>query len=126
MTRPARSSTLRCLEIAGWLRANGFMSSDTSASPAARRARIARLVGSASAAKATLSRSVCPCITIWLYYQLAIKSQARRARQDGPPKAQPDGLGAPQDLEAVGRAFISRSRELVACKLGPQPRGPVE
>jgi hypothetical protein len=39
---PARSSTRRCLETAGPLIANGAESSFTVASPAARRARIAR------------------------------------------------------------------------------------
>jgi len=39
------------LEIAGWLIANGAASSLTEASPAASRARIARRVGSARAAK---------------------------------------------------------------------------
>src|SRR5947207_11110934 len=48
---PARSSTFRCFEIAGWLMRKGFASSITPASPPARRARIARRVGSASAAK---------------------------------------------------------------------------
>jgi hypothetical protein len=37
--------------MAGWLMANGLASSATDASPDASRARIARLVGSASAAK---------------------------------------------------------------------------
>jgi hypothetical protein len=35
--------------MVGWLNSNGFMSSDTSAEPAASRARIARLVGSDNA-----------------------------------------------------------------------------
>ena len=48
-TSPARSSTLRCLEMAGWLMANGRASSVTVASPAVRRRRMARRVGSASA-----------------------------------------------------------------------------
>src|SRR3569833_932802 len=51
--RPARSSTFRCFEIAGWVIANGAASSPTEASPFASRARIARLVGSASAANVT-------------------------------------------------------------------------
>ena len=55
--RPARSRTLRCFEIAGWLIAKGAASSKTEASPLARRLRIARRVGSASAAKVALSRS---------------------------------------------------------------------
>src|SRR2546422_3002419 len=38
-SRPARSRTLRCLEIAGWLMANGSASSVTDASPDASRAR---------------------------------------------------------------------------------------
>jgi hypothetical protein len=56
--RPALSSTLRCFETAGSVMSNGFASSVTDASPDARRARIARLVGSAIAANVTLSRSV--------------------------------------------------------------------
>src|SRR5271165_1715732 len=70
--RPARSSTLRCLEIVGWLSANGFMISDTSASPDARRARIARRVGSASAEKVNPRGSNCSSIAMWLYCHLAI------------------------------------------------------
>src|SRR5256885_3179925 len=49
--KPARSRTLRGLEIAGWLISNGAASSVTVASPSASRTRIARRVGSASAAK---------------------------------------------------------------------------
>ncbi len=63
--RPARSSTLRCFEIAGCDISNGSASSITDASPEARRDRIARRVGSASAAKVA-SRSAA-FITIWLY-----------------------------------------------------------
>src|SRR5438309_11022076 len=48
---PARSSTFRCFETAGWLIRKGFASCITPASPEARRARIARRVGSARAAK---------------------------------------------------------------------------
>src|SRR5207237_9588761 len=48
---PARSSTLRCLETAWTLIGNGSASSFTDASPSTSRARIARRVGSASAAK---------------------------------------------------------------------------
>src|SRR3954451_5645917 len=48
---PARSSTFRCRGIAGRLMSNGAASSSTVASPVARRATIARRVGSASAAK---------------------------------------------------------------------------
>ena len=46
---PARSSTLRCREIAGWVTLNGAASSATVASPSESRVRIARRVGSASA-----------------------------------------------------------------------------
>src|SRR5687768_3292459 len=49
LIRPARSRIFRCLEMAGWLMSNGWASSVTDASPRARRARMARLVGSASA-----------------------------------------------------------------------------
>src|SRR5579862_7027914 len=55
---PACSSTLRCFEIAGILIANGSASSVTDASPSARRDRIARRVGSASAENVALSASV--------------------------------------------------------------------
>ena len=54
--RPARSSTLRCLEMAGRLISNGSASSVTEVSPTASRARMARRVGSASAAKVVLRR----------------------------------------------------------------------
>ena len=57
MISPARSSTFRCLEIAGRLIANGSASSLTEASPSVSRARIARRVGSARAAKVALRRS---------------------------------------------------------------------
>ena len=54
---PALSSTLRCLEIAGWLMGNGSTSSFTVASPLASRAKMARRVGSAKAEK-TASRAL--------------------------------------------------------------------
>src|SRR5437879_3661027 len=54
---PAVSSTLMCLDIAGWLRSKGSISSFTDASPKAKRARMARRVGSESAEKAWLKRS---------------------------------------------------------------------
>src|SRR6266542_1809187 len=47
----AFSSTFRCREMAGWEIAKGLASSPTVASPCAKRARIARRVGSASALK---------------------------------------------------------------------------
>ena len=56
---PARSSTRRCFEIAGWLRSNGAPRSFTDASPFGQAARMARRVGSARAAKVTLSGSGC-------------------------------------------------------------------
>ena len=55
--RPARSSTRRCLDTAWLLIVNGSASSATEASPSIRRARIARRVGSARAAKVALSWS---------------------------------------------------------------------
>src|SRR5713101_4468093 len=55
--RPARSSTLRCLDTAGRLMSKGSASFRTEDSPEARRARIARRVGSARAAKVLLRRS---------------------------------------------------------------------
>ena len=57
MTNPARSSTLMCFETAGSVSANGSANSLTLASPSASRARIARRVEFASAAKVSLSRS---------------------------------------------------------------------
>ena len=52
---PACSSTWRCLVTAGWLMGNGAATSRTPASPSAKRARIARLVGSERAPKARSS-----------------------------------------------------------------------
>ena len=52
---PHRSSTFRCLVIAGCVRAEAFASSTTPASPTMRRSRIARRVGSARAAKERLN-----------------------------------------------------------------------
>src|SRR2546428_11080686 len=67
---PARSSTLRCLETAGSVISNGSASSVTEASPEARRARIARRVGSASAAKVLLIGSDAVAVTIGVFNQL--------------------------------------------------------
>src|SRR5512134_731426 len=69
--RPARSSTFRCLEMAGWLISNGSASSVTVASPVASRARMARRVGSAKAAKVR-SRGTEVCITVELYNVVVI------------------------------------------------------
>jgi len=80
--RPARSSTLRCLEIAGWVIANGLARSVTDASPDARRARIARLVGSASAAKVASRRWGADLfITDGFYNQVVIIWRQRVGRQ---------------------------------------------
>src|SRR5688572_21431773 len=69
--RPARSSTFRCLEMAGWLISNGSASSVTVASPVASRARMARRVGSARAAKVRSRRSEA-CITVHFHNVLVI------------------------------------------------------
>ena len=61
--RPARSSTPMCFETAWTLIENGAASSLTVASPSARRARIARRVGSARAAKVLLSWSTANVFT---------------------------------------------------------------
>src|SRR5437867_5000751 len=79
--RPARSSTLRCLEMAGWLMAKGLARSVTEASPEARRARIARRVGSASAAKVA-SRRWADGIASWLYNHLTIVVGKARVKRD--------------------------------------------
>src|SRR5713226_1469286 len=55
--KPARARTFRCLETAGRLMSKGSASSWTEVSPDASRARIARRVGSARAAKMVLRRS---------------------------------------------------------------------
>src|SRR5690606_30179435 len=68
--RPARSSTFRCLEMAGWLISNGSASSVTVADPVASRARMARRVGSARAAKVRSRRSEA-CITL-SFYKVAV------------------------------------------------------
>src|SRR5947208_3275211 len=79
--RPALSSTLRWREIAGWLMENGAASSETVASPSARRARIALLVGSASAEKIPLSLSSCANITNRLYKAFVIHDGCRRRQE---------------------------------------------
>ena len=71
-TNPACSSTLMCLEIAGSVNANGSASSLTLASPCARRARIARRVVFASAAKVSLSRSSSTTSAIGLVLSTAV------------------------------------------------------
>src|SRR5688500_85126 len=79
--RPARSSTRRCLEMAGPLMSNGAESSLTVAGPVASRARIARRVGSARAAKVVLRVSVVMgmsprgYVTTWLYITEAVGCQ---------------------------------------------------
>src|SRR5207302_388951 len=82
---PARSSTFRCFETAGWLMRKGFASSITPASPQARRARIARRVGSARAPKVSLRFALTLYRTIRLYNAepftgCAPGGQARRGR----------------------------------------------
>ncbi len=73
-TRPACSSTLMCLEIVGRDMSNGAASSLTVAAPPARRARIARRVVFARAAKVSLRRwssvSVCVPTQPYLHEQL--------------------------------------------------------
>src|SRR2546422_8105807 len=64
-TRPARSSTRRCLCTPGRDIRNGRASSVTDASRVASRARMARRVGSASAAKVTSSAGLLN-LTMWL------------------------------------------------------------
>src|SRR5438874_4047324 len=65
VTRPTFSRIRRCLEIAGRDTANGAASCPTDARPSARRATIARRVGSASAEKTASSGCACE-LTIWL------------------------------------------------------------
>src|SRR5215475_2119789 len=73
---PAPSSTFRCCEMAGCVIANGFANCVTVASPLARRARMARRVGSARAVKAASRLS----IRISLYkHILIVKRKNRRA-----------------------------------------------
>src|SRR6185503_11471895 len=95
-TSPAPSSTLRCLEIAGWLMSKGSASSLTEASPDARRDRIARRVGSERAAKIASScgedRVAC-CITDWLYNASVESRQgAKKERPEPVPGARPSGV----------------------------------
>jgi len=111
---PARSSTFRCLEIAGFDIWKGWDSSPTDASPEARRARIARRVGSARAEKMLLRRSVDICVTLWLFNHLVINEssvvvgQWRMATQDDVRRI---ALSLPETVEADGRfAFSVRDR----------------
>src|SRR5712692_7437273 len=87
ITSPASSSTFRCCEIAGCVTWKGSASSITVASPLARRARMARRVGSAKAEKAA-SRL---CIGHSLYKPRLIVKQnfitfmGNRGEPDGSP-----------------------------------------
>src|SRR5262245_24119791 len=77
--------------MAGRLMSKGAASSVTERSPEARRARMARRVGSASAAKVALRRSfVISKLTIWLIYQLVKYKRVRLSS----PRAHP--LGTPR------------------------------
>src|SRR6476659_860126 len=88
------------------------MSSDTSASPVARRARMARLVGSASAAKAALRESREVSIAIWIYYRMAIYCQERCGStvstviEEGPACAQTMGTLGPLQARPSGQATV--------------------
>src|SRR5690349_9244050 len=83
--RPAVSSTFRCFETAGRLMSNGAASSLTEVSPEARRARMARRVGSASAAKVALRRS-----GVMVYLTDKLNRTGRLVKD-------PPDLGVPQD-----------------------------
>src|ERR1700730_14380608 len=88
-TSRAFSSTFRCWEIAGCVISKGADSSITVASPLARRARIARRVGSAKAEKAAarftflfISLSLYKLLLIYCQGQnFAVTSQANRTRE---------------------------------------------
>src|ERR1700692_816560 len=73
---PACSSTRRCLETAGMLISNGSASSPTEHSPKSKRARMARRVGSASAAKVVLNPSLDMYFTDWLINLLVLYNAA--------------------------------------------------
>src|SRR5215472_13163565 len=85
--RPARSSTLRCLETAGRLIAKGLASSVTEVSPKASRARMARRVGSESAAKAVSSDN----LAIQLNNLMVKYITCLRASSANEPRLQGDG-----------------------------------
>src|SRR5713101_4182230 len=68
--KPARARTFRCLETAGRLMSKGSASSWTEVSPEASRARIARRVGSARAAKVALRRSGDIRVPVFVFNEL--------------------------------------------------------
>ena len=70
---PAFSSTFRCFDTAGRLMSNGAASSLTVASPVDSRARIARRVGSASAANVSESWSAAGAAGIGSVFSLYVK-----------------------------------------------------
>ena len=94
-----------CLEIACWVSANGAASCPTVASPADRRVRIARRVGSASAAKVELSSSAAaassghhrPESAPGPVEQLVRNLPARQQRQQIPASSRPARRPAPAD-----------------------------
>ena len=80
--RPARSRTLRCFVIEGAVIKNGSESSLTESSPCERRARMARRVGSESAANVALRWSG-TYFTEWLISQWGNYLNSRCACQEG-------------------------------------------
>ena len=111
---PARSRTLRCLEIAGRLMAKGSASSVTDFSPEARRARMARRVGSARAAKVVLRISGVSVLTfyftIWLI-NLMVKYMILREKSRG------NFLGR-KKLDGCGTALRTRPGNVCFHRVG--------
>ena len=112
--RPARSSTLRCFEIAGWVMANGSASSFTVASPDARRARMARRVGSARAAKVASRRVVAVCITNELHNQLVLYTRD--------PTCQPQWVKSRSSTSDLAASRESGGSPSLYPKIGGQAR----
>src|SRR5882672_87023 len=104
--KPARSRIFRCLEMAGWLIANGSASSVTDASPEARRARIARRVGSARAANVASSWSELGLFITFKLYNLMIIL-----------KLEPNGLSRP--LKSFFLAAKIHMQLIQSCGLVP-------
>src|ERR1700733_1478858 len=98
-TSPASSSTFKCWEIAGCVISKVAASSITVASPLARRARIARRVGSAKAEKAA-SRFDTECITESLYKEMIICKEKVSPCEFGLQRI-PNEVGALGELEVI-------------------------
>src|SRR3954452_8059513 len=126
VTRPASSSTLRCLETAWRLTSYGAASSPTVASPSVRRATRSRRVGSASAANNRDSSSAIASTLLNLVVDNdrrandAILSTTWLSTDRAPGSVRPFRLGPPRDSLSSSGAHLN---EAAAVRPAGRPAG---